>query len=279
MTPKRFKDFLSSQKTITFQNGIWYSATDHEISYPDHHSNDYFELEDNSFWFRHRCNCIIAVIKKYAPDRCFFDIGGGNGFLIPALANIGIPAVLIEPGRQAVKNAQKRNIENIFCGTTNELEGLAGQITSIGAFDVIEHIEKDNVFVKDVYKLLENGGYIFITVPSFQFLWSDEDLDVGHFRRYTRKSIVKILTENGFDILFSSYFFSILLIPLFFIRTLPSFLGFRKISKTQIQNEHQNRNGFTGRILDLVWKWELKRIQNNKIVPFGTSCLVVARKK
>jgi len=278
MNINQFIKHVSSTGNFSIVDGIWYSESCSELSYPEDSYNGCFEIEENSFWFAHRNNCLVSVINKFSPDKLFLDIGGGNGFVTKAIENANIPAVLVEPGKSGVLNAKKRNLKNIFCGTLNNLNGLTGQIPSIGAFDVIEHVQDDNSFVKEIYNILSNEGTFFVSVPSFQFLWSDEDTEAGHFRRYSKKKIVQLLKKNNFEIVYSTYFFSFLTFPLFLIRTLPSKLGMRKKSKIQTQNEHNKSKGFIGTLMNSIWNWELGRIQNLKSIPFGTSCLIVAKK-
>jgi len=275
----QFDNFCTESDAISLKNGIWRSSKSSNISYPDEGYNACFDMEDTSFWFQHRNNCIVSVVKKYASNELFFDIGGGNGFVSKAIENAGIDGVLIEPGHEAVLNAKKRNIKNVFCGTLSDLSELNGKISTIGTFDVIEHIQDDNKFINEVHSMLKQGGIFFATVPAYKFLWSDEDTDAGHFRRYTRKSITQLLKNNGFEIIYSTYFFSVLVFPIFIFRTLSSKMGIRKKTSTIDQKEHSQKTGFVGKILNFVWNFELTRIQNNKFVPFGTSCLIVAKKK
>lgn len=277
MTIEFFLNHLLKNDFI-YIDGIWHSNTSANLSYPEEGYDNCFDLEENSFWFRHRNNCLIAVIKKYSKDNCFFDIGGGNGFVAKGLENNQITSILIEPGKRGVLNAKKRDLENIFCGTLNDLSGLAGQIPSIGTFDVIEHIEDDKEFIKEIHTMLVKDGTFFVTVPAFQNLWSDEDVDAGHYRRYNLKSIKELLTQNGFEIIYSTYFFSFLLFPIFLIRALPSKLKIRNNSKSKTQKEHNQNNRFIGKIMNSIWKWELNRISHQKSIPFGTSCLIVAKK-
>jgi len=87
MTIKDYNDYISINKSFLFENGIWYSSISSKLSYPDEYHDDFFELEESSFWFRHRNNYLISVIKKYSKGDCFFDIGGGNGFVAKGLEN------------------------------------------------------------------------------------------------------------------------------------------------------------------------------------------------
>ncbi len=278
MNITQFNDFCSSS-SFSYENEIWYSSKKTTISYPEDGYDACFELEENSFWFRHRNNCIVSLVKKYAENDLFFDIGGGNGFVTKAIENAGIQAILIEPGADGVLNAKKRTVKNVFCGILNDLSELKGQLPAIGTFDVIEHIQDDDKFVKDIHKMLKQGGYFFVTVPTYKFLWSDEDTEAGHYRRYTRKSMIKLLKGNDFEIVYSTYLFSALIVPLFVLRTMSSILGIRKKTKKDNSSEHTQNKGIIGKILDSVWKWELHSIQNQKTIQFGTSCLIVAKKK
>jgi len=55
--------------------------------------------------------------------------------------------------------------------------------------------------------LVRPGALFFITVPAFEFLWSDHDKYLGHFRRYTLKKLERLLKEAGLSILHGHYFY------------------------------------------------------------------------
>jgi 2-polyprenyl-3-methyl-5-hydroxy-6-metoxy-1,4-benzoquinol methylase len=262
------------------EDGIYYSKTNSSISYPEEGNSDCFQIEENSFWFNHRNNSILTAVKRYSPQKKFFDIGGGNGFVAKGLQDSNIEVVLVEPGLQGAKNAKKRNIKNIVCSTLEDAQFEKSSLASIGMFDVIEHIEDDVKFLKNVHEYLEEEGNIYITVPAFNFLWSNEDDIAGHYRRYSLSQLEKIITKCGFTIVFSTYIFSILPLPVFLFRSIPSRLGLSKNSNKidKYKREHSSNRGFFSSILDSIWNWELKRIKNSKKIPFGGSCFIVAKK-
>lgn len=117
-------------------------------------------------------------------------------------------------------------------------------------------------------------------MPSFKTLWSNEDVEAGHFRRYTRGELEKKLKNIGFKINYSSYIFSILVVAVFFFRSLPSKFGLNKkpTDLDKHKKEHKNKKGILDKILNSILEWELKKIKTEKIIPFGGSCFVVARK-
>ncbi|GHT22604.1 hypothetical protein AGMMS4957_13020 [Bacteroidia bacterium] len=113
-------------------------------------------------------------------------------------------------------------------------------------------------------------------MPAYKFLWSKEDMDAGHFRRYTVRELKNKLKEAGFETVYSTYIFSLLPLPILFFRALPSLLGFRV---GNVKDEHQvNKKGFMNKILNKIWNLELKRISKTRKIPFGGSCLIVAKK-
>lgn len=265
------------------RDGVFFSKKESKISYPESGNGDCFQIEENSFWFKHRNNCIVESVKKHSPESVFFDVGGGNGFVAKGLENNGIPTVLLEPGIQGCFNAKKRNLKNVVCSTLENASINQNTIPAIGLFDVVEHIEDDFAFLKTVNDFLKQDGLVFITVPAYKTLWSNDDVVAGHFRRYTLKRLENVLKRAGFSIEYSTYIFSILPIPVYFFRALPSKLN--KIIKntdskdlSKYKTEHENKEGFIGKFLSRIWNLELGRVRNDKKIAFGGSCFVVAKK-
>ena len=77
---------------------------------------------------------------------------------------------------------------------------------SVFAINVIEHINDDNLAIRNCYKLIRKGGNLIIMVPSYQVLYNDFDKSLGHYKRYTIKSISSILLNHNFCIIHKQYF-------------------------------------------------------------------------
>jgi SAM-dependent methyltransferase len=262
------------------KNSIYFAKSISKISYPPDGNADCFSIEDNSFWFKHRNNCIITLVKKYIKDKLLFDIGGGNGFVSKGLEENGIQTCLVEPGIQGCLNAKKRGLTNIICSDFDNAGLIAGTIPFIGLFDVIEHIENDDAFLSQINLKLTGGGGVVITVPAYRFLWSKEDSDAGHFRRYTLSGLSKKFNKLGFDVIYSTYIFMFLCLPILFFRTIPSLLGLAKAGTEKSRKEHTiNKKGIVCRILNRLLAYEIRRIEKTKKIPFGGSCLILAKKR
>ena len=77
--------------------GLWTARAVSSVSYPEDGNQLCFDIEDSSFWFRHRNNCLLQAVNSLPPAGTFFDIGGGNGYVAQAIQNAGFETVLVEP--------------------------------------------------------------------------------------------------------------------------------------------------------------------------------------
>ena len=262
------------------EEGIYYAKSASNISYPEGGNENYMQIEENSFWFMHRNNVLAESIKKYSEGKLFFDIGGGNGFVAKRLQEEGIEVVLLEPGKSGARNAQKRGIKHIICSSLEDAGFIPKSMEAVGLFDVLEHIKDDEVFLGEIYSYMKADSHIYINVPAYQFLWSEEDVEAGHFKRYTISGMKELLRKCGFEIIHASYIFSALPLPIFLLRSLPSRLGLAKKSGMLEKNkgEHELKSGVLNKTMQSIWNWEVNRVKKGRIIPFGSSCFVVGRK-
>ncbi len=250
------------------------------VSYPDDGNSVCFEMEDMSFWYQHRNECLVAAMKANGFHKEFLDIGGGNGITALAMQNAGYEVTLVEPYPSGIENAKKRGIRSTIQSTLEEYvaQGI-GTAPAAGFFDVMEHIEDDQSFLKNINRLLTPGGQIMLTVPAFQSLWSENDVQLGHFRRYTLGQLSVLLAQAGFRVTYATYFFSLVWAPMWLTRVLPEKFGIKKDNTPdKKRNEHMAGRPGTARLLMRVLGWEINAIRNKTKIPFGTSCLIVAQK-
>jgi len=259
------------------QDGIWFAKTQSQISYPENGSTWCFQVEENSFWFKHRKNCILEAIRVFPPGGVFFDIGGGNGYMSLAIKDMGIDTILVEPGIEGATNARKRGLPKVICATLEDAGFKMNSIGAIGLFDLLEHIEDDVGFLKTINELLVPNGRVYITSPAHKMLYSINDKQGGHYRRYSLALLTRELKSTGFEIDFKTYIFSLLPLPIFLFRTIPSILGLKKREFKKIQKEHRLPARGFGRLLTKVLDREIRALKNKRTIPFGASCLVVAR--
>lgn len=72
---------------------------------------------------------------------------------------------------------------------------------SIICLNVLEHIKDDKKALKNMYNLLEKNGFLILIVPAYDFLFGEIDISIGHYRRYNKVKLSKLLTNIGFKII------------------------------------------------------------------------------
>lgn len=246
------------------------------ISYPaDGHTATY-QIDENSFWYRHRNKVILKLYNRYITDeKPFSDIGGGNGIVSKFLQDAGKDVMLVEPYEEGIKNAQERGVKKLV---NKKVEELDFPLHHAGMFDVLEHIGDDRAALKQLYNLQQTGSILLITVPAAKALWSSVDVDLKHYRRYAVSDLKKKLGETGYTVLGCSYFFSLMWLPLFFYRVLPEKFGIKKPESKRRTAEHVKSSSPGGKLIHLFLGWELLFIKKGIKIPVGTSCFIVAKK-
>jgi SAM-dependent methyltransferase len=260
------------------EDGVWYSTASDRISYPADGNAACLQIEDNSFWFRHRNRCIVALAQRFHPAGTLVDIGGGNGYVAAGLLAAGVDCILVEPGADGAKAARRRGVDTVICATLSGAGLPPESLPAAGMFDVLEHIEDEQGALSGVHALLRPGGTLFITVPAYAFLTSEDDREAGHFRRYTVRGLSRALGQAGFEMRYASYMFAPLPLPVFVARTVPSLLGRRRNVVGHAAAEHRPE-GMAARVMDRLLDWEFARIAAGRVVPFGTSCIAVATRR
>jgi 2-polyprenyl-3-methyl-5-hydroxy-6-metoxy-1,4-benzoquinol methylase len=83
---------------------------------------------------------------------------------------------------------------------------LMGRFDTVVASNVVEHIADDRLAIQNCMDMLKPGGHVIILVPAYQALYNEFDTELGHFRRYTKRSLVSLLKEAGLQVMHQQYF-------------------------------------------------------------------------
>ncbi|MGQ4660268.1 methyltransferase domain-containing protein [Lysobacter sp. F6437] len=258
------------------EDGIYFSPGSRAVSYSETGHADCYQVEDSSFWFRHRNRCIASVVANHQYSGLMLDLGGGNGYVSQGLAADGNEVLLLEPGQLGARNARlHRGLSHVVCATVEEAGFLPGSFGAIGMFDVIEHIDADRQFLESITPLLAPGGKLYLTVPCHQWLWSGADERAGHYRRHDLTSLQKLLA-GLFSVDYISYFFRPLVLPQFLLRALPHRLGLGRGGVLSAKAEHGSGNGPSARLLSKLLDGEARAIAADQSLHYGASAIVAA---
>ena len=233
----------------------------------------HIENEKEHWWYKGRREIISSIISKFVFKNNklkILDFGAGSGANTIALSHYG-EVYVYEKNENALQLLKKRfeKIPDIF--VLDEInENIFFDL--IIASDVIEHIENDDEIIKFFSRVLKNDGNILITVPSYNFLYTERDKVLGHFRRYNSNTLKK-KTNKYFKIIKLSYynFFLFFLSVVLFV-----FLKLFKI-KSLITSPENTPNFFLNNLFYKIFsseKFFLKYLN----FPFGSSIVYLAKK-
>lgn len=154
---------------------------------------------------------VVSKFKKYLGGHVA-EIGAGSGnFSKFILKSSDIKKLTsVEPDK-VVCDIYKKNISDPRAEIINAFFGdvshqYPDSFDSIVYTNVLEHVENDKSELEFVYKSLKSGGKVCIFVPALPFLYSEHDKTIGHFRRYTKERLKRILEESGFIVEKINYF-------------------------------------------------------------------------
>jgi hypothetical protein len=171
-------------------------------------------------WEISRLGFMLDAIKKSFPTdppASILDIGSGDAFIIdslseyyPAAQLAGVDINLPEP------LAREKYTVHTSLETVPERN-----FALVTMFDVIEHIENDAGFIKDVAeRFMGSDSLLFITVPMHRFLFSKHDRWLNHYRRYSSESLHNLAGDCSMEIIAQGQFF----FSLFIVRAVQKFL-------------------------------------------------------
>jgi 2-polyprenyl-3-methyl-5-hydroxy-6-metoxy-1,4-benzoquinol methylase len=147
------------------------------------------------------------------------NVGCGSGEYNQRLASYRVSVLASEPERGAFEIAQSASRTNPYievkCFGLKELADSTSPVDILVLHDVLEHIEDEPHAVQCISRLVKPGGHAVISVPAFNWLFGYHDMQLGHYRRYTKRCLVSLF-QNDFDIIRARYYGS-LFVPITFL--------------------------------------------------------------
>ncbi len=141
---------------------------------------------------------------EIAEARSFIDVGCGAGDLSLDLCRRGLSGIGVDFSENAIAQAKenlKRYIEKgqykLLKGDVMELELDAEESDLAFSMMVMEHVEDDTKFIRQIAAGVKYGGHVIVAVPGRMDKWGPEDDTVGHLRRYENYQLKNVLEEAG----------------------------------------------------------------------------------
>ena len=172
------------------------------------------DVDDRHWWYRGRRAVIRAELDALAlpPAAQVLDAGCGSGRTMQELEDYGTVRG-IELDEDAAELARSRGHGEVTVGRLEQLPWPDRTFDLITSLDVIEHTPDDRAALAELLRVCRPGGWLLVTVPAYQALWSEHDEANHHYRRYSRAMLRNAAAGAGWSIVRMTSFNSVLLAP------------------------------------------------------------------
>jgi SAM-dependent methyltransferase len=172
------------------------------------------EVDERHWWYRGRREVIRSELDSLplpTPAEVL-DAGCGSGRTMQELATYGrVRGVELDDA--AAELARSRGHGEVIVGRLEQLPWPDRSFDLITSLDVIEHTPDDRATLAELLRVCRPGGWLLVTVPAYQALWSGHDEANHHYRRYSRGMLRNAAAGAGWTVARMTSFNSVLLAP------------------------------------------------------------------
>jgi SAM-dependent methyltransferase len=247
--------------------------------------SDYYHYEREHWWFLIRSRIIEQVLIKHSSilNRPFkiLNIGVATGATSQLLMKYG-EVTSVEYDKDCCKFVEDILKTKVYNESIADLSFADGEFDLVCAFDVVEHVADHVKAVSEMERVCKKEGYLYVTVPAFMSLWSKHDVINHHERRYKLKTLRNLFEKRNGTEVYSSYFNSLLFLPIFIFRILNKLISTKSLEMEATSDfEAIKTDSAIGRIVNFllgkVFSFELYFLRFIKF-PFGVSIIYLWKK-
>jgi SAM-dependent methyltransferase len=149
----------------------------------------------------------LLSFLRHVRGVSLLDVGAGSGIFSRQLLDAGVceRATCVDPAYEEERTESHNGREIAF---VRRIDRPSQELVVM--MDVLEHVDDDVGLLRHYSETLPADGWVLISVPAFQFLWSGHDIFLEHRRRYTKRQIEDVVSRAGLTVVRSRYFFGLL---------------------------------------------------------------------
>ena len=235
---------------------------------------DALRRENSSWWYIARRKLLrgaAAQILRGRPDARILDLGCTAQLEFTDSPHLRV--INIHSSLPVLAFRQMKGCRDLICAQAEELALVSNSCDAIVAGDILQSVPDDLIVLRELRRVLKDGGLLCLTVPAYPFLWGEDDEASGHQRRYTASELRRKLNNCGFEISRVSYLVATGFLPSILERVGKNIFK-KSIARRQARAE--SPAWMTGAMVVLLdCERQLIRYIN---LPFGTRLVCWARK-
>jgi len=232
---------------------------------------EHYEVEDRHWWFRGRWAVVEALLARTSlpSGPRILDAGCGTGGHLDRYSRIG-SVTGVDPSPEAVAFCRERGFDSVERAGLESLPFDDDRFDLIAATDVLEHVAEERQALDELRRVAAPGAAMLLTVPAYEWLWTVEDENLQHQRRYTRRRLLEAVERSGWEPRIATYFNTVLLPPIALARRLPR-------RREQAASDVDRTPPALDKPLSLPMRFEARLIRAGVRLPAGVSVGIVCR--
>lgn len=233
------------------------------------------EMENRHFWYMAMEEHTLQMIKNRVKREIkILDAGCGSGGFAEKLGRLG-PVFAIDINPEAIRHARKKNISKVIKASVTKLPFRDESFDAVVCLDVLYHkkVKNDVLALREIYRVLKNGGLFFLRLPALEILRGSHDIVVETRHRYTVREVRQKLNFAGFNLQKLSYANMFLSLPLLMKRSYERLFS----KKTGAKSDSRLIWGLFNSFFYFILKFELGLTKKFDL-PFGSSVIAIAKK-
>ncbi|MGB8296104.1 MAG: methyltransferase domain-containing protein [Polyangia bacterium] len=132
-------------------------------------------------------------------SRSVLDVGAGDAWFA-ALFCQRYPRDKVVCWDAGYTAERVRTMDAAAAGLSFVASAPEGPFDLVLLLDVIEHVQDDVAFLRDVLARLRSGGTAIVSVPAWPWLYGAHDVHLGHCRRYSPAGARNLLSAVGIEV-------------------------------------------------------------------------------
>lgn len=178
---------------------------------PRMNAAEYANLEqrEGAHWYyagkREIARAWLQRVGPVRPDGLLLDCGAGTGRFAQEMEAHCRVLVLDDHEESLRLLRTKFRADQILALTGDRVPLPDASLDYVTALDVLEHTPDDRAVVAGFGRLLKPGGIALVTVPAGMALWSDWDVALHHYRRYSRDQLKALFPAADWELLHVNY--------------------------------------------------------------------------